>query len=372
MLRLKHHLLKNGCFHGLFAWSLACFFAGIAPNCIAQMNTNEKFDSSGFILIPPHGDDWTRHLHIGAMVGMNIGASFHENGLFKIAGNNVANGIYDDGYVREDQTGNAGGYTSYWGYENDSQYNAAAQTLAFHSTSSYTTSGGGSKDSEPFAGFDLAYGDDYLYWKFAHARIGWELGFDLLPIDNITDSHPMSATVNQSLYTFNTGGIVVPGTPYHGGSSGQGPLLPGSPSSVTSQTFTTGTVTGTRSLDVMLYTIRLGPNFFWGITENLGLSLSAGPVVGVASGDYKYDEIITTGNSSTHSAGSFGKTAVIYGGYVDATLKYHVVDNGRDAYIYIGAQYTPMTTATFSSGGRSGRLNLDGQVYLSAGVGWPF
>jgi hypothetical protein len=48
------------------------------------------------------------------------------------------------------------------------------------------------------------------------------------------------------------------------------------------------------------------------------------------------------------------------------------VDNGRDAYFYIGAQYTPMGSATFSNGGRSGQLNLDGQVYLSAGIGWPF
>jgi len=370
MQTLKHRFLKNGCSHSLFAWSLACLLVGITANCMAQTNADAQFDSSGFVLIRP-GDDWTRHFHVGALVGMNIGAGFHENGLFKISGNNAANGIYDDGYVREDQTGNAGGYTGYWGYNNASQYNAAAQTLTFHNSSSYSTSGGANADGNPSVGFDLAYGDDYLYWKDAHARIGWELGFDLLPI-SITDSHPMSATVNQSLYTFNTGGIVVPGAPYHGGSSGQGPLLPGSPASVTSQTLSTGTITGTRTLDVTLYTIRLGPSLFWEITENLGLSVSAGPVVGVASGEYKYDEIITTGNSSAHNSGSFGSTDVIYGGYVNATLKYHVVDNGRDAYFYVGAQYTPMGSATFSNGGRSGQLNLDGQIYLSAGIGWPF
>ena len=100
--------------------------------------------------------------------------------------------------------------------------------------------------------------------------------------------------------------------------------------------------------------------------------MSAGPVIGVASGNYKYDEIITTGNSSAHNSGSFGATDVIYGGYVNAALKYHVVDNGRNAYIYIGAQYTPMGAATFSNESRSGQLNLDGQVYFSAGIGWPF
>jgi hypothetical protein len=366
----KNRFLKNDCLRSLCLWSLTCCLAGVSLHGVAQTNDDEKFDSSGFIVIRPE-DDWTRHCHIGALVGMNIGGGFHENGLFNISGNNVANGIYDDGYVREDQTGNAGGYTSYWGYDNASQYNAAAQTLTFHSTSSYSTSGGANANGGPFVGFDLAYGDDYVYWKDAHCRIGWELGFDLLPI-SISDNHPMSATVNQSAYNFNTGSIILPGAPYHGGSSGQGPLLPSSPASVTSQTLLAGTVTGTRSLEVMLYTIRLGPSFSWGVTENLGFSLSAGSVIGMASGDYKYDEIIATGNSSATDVGSFGGADIVYGGYVNATLKYHVVDNGRDAYFYIGAQYTPMTDAIFSNGGRSGQLNLDGQVYFTVGIGWPF
>ena len=33
----------------------------------------------------------------------------------------------------------------------------------------------------------MAYGDNLWYWK--HARVGWELGFDLLPI-SITDNFP--------------------------------------------------------------------------------------------------------------------------------------------------------------------------------------
>jgi hypothetical protein len=66
-------------------------------------------------------DDWTRHFRIGAMVGMNIKASFSMNGQFNIPGNNAANGIYDDGYVQTDNTGNAFGQTGNWGYNNASQ-----------------------------------------------------------------------------------------------------------------------------------------------------------------------------------------------------------------------------------------------------------
>jgi len=213
----------------------------------------------------------------------------------------------------------------------------------------------------------MAYGDNLWYWK--HARVGWELGFGLLPI-SITDSHPMSATVNQSTYTYNTGGIVMPGAPYQGGPSGQGePIIPGSPASPPSQTLSAGTVTGTRSLDLTLYTLRLGPSFYWDLCDYAGISLGAGPAVGVVSGDYNYDEVVTTGGVSARNSGGFWATDMTYGGYVNGTLLFHVVDNGD---IYVGAQYMPMENATFSNGGREGQLNLGGQLYFSIGINWPF
>jgi hypothetical protein len=216
----------------------------------------------------------------------------------------------------------------------------------------------------------MAYG--YNLWYWSHARVGWELGFDLLPI-SITDSHPMSATVNQSTYNFDTGGIIMPGAPYQGGSSGQGPLLPGSPASVSSQTLSSGTVTGTRTLDLKLYTLRLGPSFYWDLGDHMGMSLGVGPAIGIVSGDYEYDEIVTAGGVSARNTGSFGTTDVTFGGYANGTLMYHLHDfDEKTGDIYISAQYMPMTGATFSNGGREGHLNLGGQLYLSVGINWPF
>jgi hypothetical protein len=364
------HFIGNFRSRVLSARGLACCFLGLALAASAQPETFYGNPSTNaFIRIAPDTGDWTRHFHIGALVGMNISANFNEQGLFTISGNNAASGIYDDGYVREDQTGNAGGYTGYWGYDNASQYNAAAQTLSMHSSTTYSTSGSSKDDGSAFAGFEMVYGDNLWYWK--HARVGWDLGFGLLPI-SISDSRPMSATVSQDTYLFDTGGIVMPGAPYQGGSSGQGePVIQGTPSSTSSQTISTGTVTGTRTLDVMLYTLRLGPSFYWDLSEHASLSLGAGPAVGLVSGNYKFDEIITTGNTSARNTGSFGATDVVYGGYVNATLMYSIVDNGV-ADIFIGAQYMPMTGAAFNGAGRDGRLNLAGQMYFSAGINWPF
>jgi hypothetical protein len=48
---------------------------------------------------------------------------------------------------------------------------------------------------------------------------------------------------------------------------------------------------------------------------------------------------------------------------------YHLVQNGD---LYVGVQYMSLGNASISGGGRSAQLNLGGQVYISAGINWPF
>lgn len=307
-------------------------------------------------------DDWTRHFRIGAMVGFNISANFSTKGTFNI---NRPAGVYDDGYVRTDSSGNAFGQTGYWGYNNASQLSGS--TLTMHNTSSYTTSGNSQDSGSVFPGFDMAYGGEL--WDWGRARIGWDFGFGLLPI-SITDNSPMSASVVQSTYTFNTGGIVVPGAPYQGGFNRNGePTISVTPTSTTTTNISGGTVTGSRKLDVMLYTFRLGPSLYWDLNRSLGLSVSGGPTLGLVSGNYDYNEIISTGGPGIVNRGQVGGTDVVYGGYVNASLMYHVEENGD---IYVGVQYMPLGDATIGGGGREGRLNLGGQIYISAGINWPF
>jgi hypothetical protein len=355
--------MNNRCHHNLSLWVWLICVMGIGRPVLAQPEVYGNPDSSAFIRIPRDADDWTRHFRIGALVGMNISASFNERGLFNISGNNAANGIYDDGYVRPDQNGDPS-YTSYWGYDNRAlQYNAANQTLQMHSTTSYSTAGSADVDGGAFPGFEMAYGDNLWYWK--HARVGWEFGFGLLPI-NISENSTTSATVTRNTYTFNTGtlGIAFPtAASYQGGPSGTGLTI--STAFTQSATNISETITGSHTLDVMLYTFRLGPSFYWDLTDRFGMSLGAGPAAGIVSGSYKYDEII----GSTHYTGQISDTKIVYGGYVNATLLYHVQDN---ADIFIGAQYMPMSDATISGGGREGRLNLGGQLYFTIGVSWPF
>ncbi len=367
MPMLTQHFKK--CFRQPCIWAAACGFMGLALSASAQPEIYGQPDTSKFILIPPDADDWTRHFRIGALVGLGISANFTTKGIFNVSGNDPAKGTYDDGYVRPDgQTANDG-YTGYWGYNNASQYNASAHTLEMHASSGYSTADSSSADGGAVPGFELAYGDNYWYWK--HARVGWELGLGFLPI-SISDNHSMSGTASQTTYTFDTGNIIVPGAPYHGGAGGQGPIIPQQPFKQETQIFQNQTITGSHSLDVNLYTIRLGPSFFWDITEKFGMSLGAGPAIGVASGNYNYDEIVTVNGVPSHNSGKINGTEVVYGGYVNGALMYHIKDDDKNGDLYISAQYMPMSDATISGGGREGRLNLGGQVYISAGINWPF
>jgi len=350
-----------------FAAVLVTCLLGLVWSARAQPDVDGHPESSAFYLIPPDTDDWTRHFHIGALLGLNIGGSFHMNGNFGVSGNDPSKGIFDNGYVRTDQTGNAGGLTSFWGYNSASQYNASAQTLTMNAVTGYHATESANADSGLSAGFDLAYGDNIWYWK--HARVGWELGFDLLPV-SIHDTKPLSATFSQSTYVFSTGGLILPGAPYQGGSSGVGPLLP-TAFTTNSTSGSSTTATGSRSLDVLVYSIRFGPSFEWDLGSHVGMSLSAGPVFGVVSGEYSFDENIDVGNTGAvaHNHGSFDSVGLQYGGYFNATFMYHVTPS---ADIFLGAQYTSMNDYSISAPGRSANLDLSGQVYITAGISWPF
>ena len=308
--------------------------------------------------------DWTRNFRLGVLVGFDIRANFKTSGNFSLSGN--APGIYNDGYVRVDSTGNAQGYTSFWGYQNAAQYDGS-HTLTMHSAASFSASGTAVKQSDPHFGLDLAYGG--IFKRGTRLRVGWELGFGFLPI-KITDNQTLTAkNITRNVYKFDTGGIIVPGAPYNGGSSGIGPTIPAAFTKTTEPVAGSGTITGTRTLDVNLYAIKLGPTLFWDLSSRIGVALSAGPALGIVSGNLKYNETLAVAGATAPNQGEIGATELAYGGYVSAMVTYHTVKNGD---FYVGAQYMPMSNTSISGGGRSAELNLHGQMYLSAGINWPF
>ncbi|HYG21705.1 MAG TPA: hypothetical protein VEH04_02900 [Verrucomicrobiae bacterium] len=339
--------------------------------CYGWLGAAALISASSFSTHGQYDPDWTRNFRVGLLTGFNIKGDFKMNGAFDISGNRVGqlgvggqNHLFDDGYVRVDRTGNSGGYTTFWGYERPDQVQSGQ--LLFQSTSSFEAASKASGDDEaPYLGFELAYGG--IIWRGERMRIGWEFGFGLLPI-TISDDSRFSATVQQNTYAFDLpGGVIPPSAPYNGSASGeQQPLLGDVGTLVDAGDPMQVNVTGSRELEVILYAFRLGPTLYFDLHPAVGLTVGAGPAVGLVTGNYRYNELIA---GETRNRGDFDASEFLFGGYINAMLTYHAARNGD---FYLGAQYMPLGSAEFSESGRTAKLDLSGGIYISAGINWPF
>ena len=131
-----------------------------------------------------------------------------------------------------------------------------------------------------------------------------------------------------------------------------------------------GTINGSYKLDVMLYTVSLGPSVYWDLNQDFGLSAGVGPPLALfpaITNTMKPSRLMAT---ASRIKVKFDATDVVYGGYVNATLMYHVPEENGD--MYLGVQFMPLGDATISGGGSEAQLKLGGQVYISAGINWAF
>ena len=320
-------------------------------------------------------EDWTKHFRIGMSFGLNIKTDFRTSGTFGVSavGQPIPgqNHTYDDGFVRVDDTGNAvpfgstSGATANWGYQSGGQYDAGAQTLAFHGTSSYNTAGFTSRDDAPQLGFDMAYGGSFRKWE--RLAIGWEFGFNWTLINN-KDRSALTATTVQVEDIYPTGGTTIPGAPYTGGFDSAGrPVIDDAPTRT--ETFTTGTVTGSRGLDASLYQFRLGPMIRWEMVPRWTLNGSVGGAFGLFDADFDYNERIITATTSTTNRGKFGDFDTTYGGYAGVVIMY---DTGHMWEAYLGTHFVTMSDVTVSGPGRSAKTHLGAALYLTAGINWSF
>ncbi len=336
------------------------------------------------VIAPEDGraEDWTRNFRIGMTIALNIHGDFSTSGTLGVPGGQAGpagvggvDHIYGDGYVRKDDTGNALGLTSNWGYENPSQLSTTSpQTLTFHSAQSVNV--GDHRDrveDAPYLGFDMAYGGSIVHsgsWD-----LGWEMGFGILPItleNKLNVLGTFVTTVHQFEVPQNPlggGNIVLPQAPYHGGTGGLGPLIGDVATALPDETVS-GTITGKQTLDVNLYHLRLGPTLHWESGHRWAASVGLGGALGWVNGDYRYEESgsFAEGGSISNS-GRFGTSDFVFGGYVDGRVLYHVQEN---ADLFVGAQFMSLTNTKFSRDGREARLDLGRGVYFTVGINWPF
>ncbi len=304
-------------------------------------------------------------LSFGARFGINFKADFNSSAAFKTPGVNpglAVGGVdhfYDDGYVRVDTSGNLGGLTTFWGFQNASQ--VVAGSMEYHAIHS---GGSASVSDDPQFGGELIY--QRIIGSLPASKTGhWgiESGFGYTQIDL---RNRLSGTVPVTTDTFPLNGVLPPAAPYNGTFLGPGALLGDVPVRTTTQ----AAQSGQHKLSGDMFSIRLGPFAEWDLTDRLSLAASVGVTLAPTTIDYDFSETSTLASGASFgAAGHSSKSKLLWGPYVSAMLRYEL---GANWGIYIGGQFQNLTRLGQSIGSRTGRFDPGTTVFVTSGVTWRF
>lgn len=290
------------------------------------------------------------------------------------------NYFYTDGFVQVDSSGNAGGLTTFFAYNNAAQYDPAAfggQGAINYSTLGGSLSGAGSVVDDNVAaaaGFEMhGYLDmgsvTFLPAMAAGRSATWGMrtGLQYARVNN-TNNAGQVGSVGTITDSFNLNGVIPPAAPYTGTFFGPGPLLGDTP------TRTTGTavaaISGYRQLDVNLFVSSFGSYVALPVARQLDVMLEGGGVLALASGSYKYESTVTVPGVGTQvSGGNKSSTKLLPGVYAGVGLAWHLTDQ----FSLQGAvRYQFMKQFNLMANGSNANLSFDSALVLSLSATYRF
>lgn len=312
-----------------------------------------------------------------ARFGLNINADFRQQPLLeKVVSSNPGRSggaaldrFYDDGYVRVDQSGNAGGLTWFWGYDAASQVDAASDTISFHSTRTSAPRDASVHDAndDPQFGFELGYQRE-LGTFGRDFRWGLETAFGWTDIE-IGGTTSSSSKLTAITDSYSLGGIVPPQAPYRGSFSGPSAVISSTPNrNLTSMALGSSI---SQRIEAALYSFRLGPYLELPLARRWAVQIGGGLSLVYIDSDFHYS---TSFRSSGFGAvnlgrGSNDRSDWIAGPYVQAGISFAV--NSR-INLFGGVQYHHLGSFSQSAGPASASLELGSTVFAMTGVGCSF
>ena len=270
---------------------------------------------------------------------------------------------YDNGYVLVDSSGNAMGYTRYWGYDNASQ--VSGNTIAMQkSSSAETMSSPEDHYDTPMSGFEITYNRELIHKDTWRGGLEAAFGYTYMSVQGGgTDS--ASVTRVKDIYTLPQGVYVVPSAPYTGSKSLPGPVIFASPSSSTTD-ITADSITG-RDFSADLYNFRLGPYVEIPLSKRIAFSLSGGFALMYVNSEFSYNETVTIPGlgSGEQQPSGFGN-GWLAGGYVAGTFSVALTDAWS---LVAGAQFEDVGRIHPDPERKTGNPGLE-QIHLRDR--WPF
>lgn len=280
---------------------------------------------------------------------------------------------YDDGFVFVDGSDNAGGLTSYWGYDDASQYDSTAETLSFNITRSLQSGRAGeTEDISP--GFEFfGYLDMGRIADFSGRPVSW--GFKTgLHYANISTggSGSLTSDILRVTDTYDASGISVlmPPPGYSGPQSGAGQLLPDSPSRTSTVIADGAFISGERNLDLDMITLSAGPYIQLPVADKFSVSAEAGLSLSIARGEYDFESSTTIAPLGTQTAsGSDTRTVLLPGAYAGVSAVWQLTERFG---LHGSARYQYIDQFEIGANGTDASISFDGAAILSLGGVWNF
>jgi hypothetical protein len=272
---------------------------------------------------------------------------------------------YDDGFVGVDSSGNAEGKTWYWGYQNDSQVDVAADRLNMNALLS---SGAASVDD---VDEDLLFGGEVTYtrylFEFGRAFWGLELGANFTPV-SIEDNTPLTTTGPAVRDAFSLGGITPPRAPYTGSMAGPGPVIGDLPTRTALNPEMV--FTGQREIEATTFGLRVGPNLDVPMGEPLSMQISGGAYVMYADAEFTYSETVSVAGQPVRTQGGRveGQDWIL-GAYVRGQV---LLTLSRTVGLFAGAEFLFIEDLELRSASHGATLDFGDSFAAFLGVAFTF
>lgn len=285
----------------------------------------------------------------------NVSVDFRDIDSLTAPGPAAGGGLprtYQDGFIGVDVSGNAGGLTWFWGYENASQVDLANDRIFMNAGTVATPGTDLDQKDGPQQGFDVSYGrvlgeSEYGSWGL-RLGVGWtDVGISGMTT-RLTDA-------------FALGGVIPPDPPFSGTFVGPGPLISDAP--------TRGTTASMNLLEGDLYGWRMGPFVEAPVGNRLSLSLDAGLAFAYFSGRLSFNELTTAGGIATGRSLRSAEGDFLFGAYTEAQVNFRIND---DLTAIAGVGYQFLQNSKHSFEGRQATLDLGKTVLMTFGIAWSF
>lgn len=312
---------------------------------------------------------------IGPRLSFNISASLRNVPVPANTGPD-----YDDGFVRDDSSANAGGLTWNWGYSRTNQIFGAspARELELHGVSSPRDGTTDNLEQAMQYGFEMTYGREF--WRFgksdAPIRVGFEgsFGASALALD---DENLVTGIRTRTADRYPLGSVIPPPAPYSGSFFGPAPPNPPGPligTNLISRTTSPETVQAFQraEIDGTFWGFRLGPFVEVPLVGRFQGQFGAGLAFMYADVKLSYFESFSTtgiGGPPPDRQDAQSTDQWLFGFYAEGKVQYWL---NEVVALYLGGQFQTLEDMSLGAFNKEATIDFGTTFAVTLGVTYAF